>query len=142
MQTQISNLKKQLGLTQLFCIASGAMISSGLFVLPGIAFALVGPAMLLSYLIASILMLPVLLSKVELVTAMPKSGGNYFFVERSLGPLFGTIAGLMDWFSLALKTAFAMVGIGGIFLLFFPQYGLTGFKIVAVSVTLFFMFLN
>ncbi|MBU1239112.1 amino acid permease, partial [Myxococcota bacterium] len=141
MDPKHSHLKRELGLIQLFCIASGAMISSGLFVLPGIAFAVAGPAMLLSFLIASALMLPALLSKAELATAMPKSGGNYFFVERSLGPLMGTIAGLMDWFSVALKTAFAMVGIGGIFLLFFPQYGITGLKIVAVSATLLFMLL-
>ena len=137
-----SSLKRELGIVQLFCIASGAMISSGLFVLPGLAFAKAGPGMLLSYLIASFLMIPALLSKAELVTAMPKSGGNYFFVERSLGPLFGTIAGLMDWFSVALKTAFAMVGIGGILLLFFPHWGMTGLKIAALSATLFFMVLN
>ena len=43
---------------------------------------------------------------------MPKSGGVYFFTHRSLGPLFGTFAGLASWFSLSLKSAFALVGIG------------------------------
>jgi L-asparagine transporter-like permease len=46
-------LNKQLGLLDIFCIASGAMISSGLFVLPGIASAKVGPALFLSYILAS-----------------------------------------------------------------------------------------
>ena len=32
-------LKRRLGFWGVFCIASGAMISSGLFVLPGLAFA-------------------------------------------------------------------------------------------------------
>ena len=32
-----ANLKKDLSLLGVFCVASGAMISSGLFVLPGLA---------------------------------------------------------------------------------------------------------
>ena len=52
------SLKRELGLLSIFCIASGAMISSGLFVLPGIAFAKTGPAILISYAIASLLVIP------------------------------------------------------------------------------------
>jgi amino acid permease len=33
-----NTLKRELGLFEVFCIASGAMISSGLFVLPGLAY--------------------------------------------------------------------------------------------------------
>ena len=43
-------LKKELGTGAIFCIAAGAMISSGLFVLPGLAFARAGPAVILAYL--------------------------------------------------------------------------------------------
>ena len=39
-----SLLKKELNLFDVFCTASGAMISSGLFVLPGLAHAEAGPA--------------------------------------------------------------------------------------------------
>lgn len=51
-------LKKDLTLIHVFCIAAGAMISSGLFVLPGLAFAIAGPAVILSYAIAGLLMVP------------------------------------------------------------------------------------
>ena len=88
-----------------FSIASGAMISSGLFVLPGLAYEIAGPAMILSYALASLLMIPTLLAKVEMSTAMPRSGGSYFFIERSMGPLFGTIAGFTHWLSIGLKSA-------------------------------------
>ena len=44
-------LKKDLGLLEVFCISSGAMISSGLFVLPGLAYAYSGPGLILAYLI-------------------------------------------------------------------------------------------
>ena len=93
-----------------FAVSVGAMISSGLFVLPAIAYAKAGPAVILSYFFASILIIPSVLSKAELSTAMPRAGGTYFYVERSLGPVWGLFSGFANWFSLALKSAFAVVG--------------------------------
>lgn len=86
------------------------MISSGLFILPAIAYSKAGPAIILSYIFASILIIPSVLSKAELATAMPKAGGTYFFIERSLGSVWGLFSGFASWFSLALKSAFAVVG--------------------------------
>ena len=106
----MAKMKRELGLADVFAVAAGAMISSGLFILPGIAFAKAGPAMILSYLVASILIIPSVLSKAELATAMPKAGGTYFFVERSLGSMVGLFSGFASWLSLALKSAFAVVG--------------------------------
>lgn len=106
----MTQLKKQLGALDVFAVASGAMISSGLFILPAMAYAKAGPAVIVSYLLASLLIIPSVLSKAELATAMPRAGGTYFYVERSLGPVFGLFSGLANWFSLALKSAFAVVG--------------------------------
>ena len=135
-------LKKQLGLLDVFCLASGAMISSGLFVLPGIAFEKAGPAMILSYALASIFILPSMFSQAELAAAMPKAGGSYFFIERSLGPFAGTMAGLLNWLSIALKTAFALIGIGAVAVQFMPGLGDAGMTIVAVVSCLCFTVLN
>jgi amino acid transporter/mannitol/fructose-specific phosphotransferase system IIA component (Ntr-type) len=107
---RLARLKKQLGLLDVFGVAAGAMISSGIFVLPAIAYTKAGPAVVLSYFIASLLIIPSVLSKAELATAMPRAGGTYFFIERSLGPTFGLFSGFAGWFSLALKSAFAIVG--------------------------------
>lgn len=106
----MAKLKKELGLLDVFAVAAGAMISSGLFVLPSIAYRKAGPAVVLSYFLASLLIIPSLLSKSELATAMPRAGGTYFYVERSLGPVWGLFGGLANWFSVALKSAFAVVG--------------------------------
>ncbi|MBN2592996.1 MAG: amino acid permease [Sedimentisphaerales bacterium] len=106
----MAQLKKQLGFLDVFAIASGAMISSGLFVLPAIAYAKAGPAVILSYFLATILIVPSALSQAELATAMPRAGGAYFYVERSLGSILGLFGGLANWFSVALKSAFAVVG--------------------------------
>jgi len=117
-------LHRKLGFWAVFCIASGAMISSGLFVLPGMAFRISGPAVVLAYALAALMVIPALLSKAELTTAMPRSGGSYFFVERSMGALPGALAGLANWLSIALKSAFAMVGIGAFAKLIWDRTGL------------------
>ena len=103
-------LKRELTLLDVFCIASGAMISSGLFILPGLAFAQAGPAMVISYFFAALLALTGMLSQAELASAMPKAGGTYFYVTRAMGPAVGTVDGLLTWFSLCMKTSFALVG--------------------------------
>ena len=105
-----TTLKRHLGLPEVFSVAAGAMISSGLFILPALAYSKAGPGVVMAYLLASILIIPSVLSKAELATAMPRSGGTYFFVERSLGPVGGLFTGLAGWFSLALKSAFAIMG--------------------------------
>jgi len=89
----LKSLKRRLGLRETFCIATGAMISSGLFILPGQAFKVCGPAVVLAYGLAALLVIPALLSKAELATAMPRSGGSYFFIERSMGALPGSASG-------------------------------------------------
>ncbi|MBA7565375.1 putative amino acid permease YhdG [subsurface metagenome] len=118
------------------------MISSGLFILPGLAFARAGPSVILAYLLAGILLIPPVLSKAELVTAMPKSGGIYFFIHRSTGPGMGTVGGLAAWFSLSFKTAFALLGIGIFILLFNPGFTEMQIKLVAVACCLFFTLIN
>jgi len=135
-------LKKGLGLLGVFAIAAGAMISSGLFILPGLAFAKAGPAMILAYIIAGILVIPTIFSKAELVTAMPKAGGDYFYITRSMGLSAGTISGLASWISLSLKTAFALVGMGIFALLISPGLSITEIKIIAIVLCLIFMTIN
>lgn len=105
-----SELRKDLGLGSVFNIASGAMISSGLFILPGLAHAMAGPAVIFSYFFGGLLACCGMLSIAEMITAMPKAGGDYFVVNRTMGPAVGTVTGLLVWFSLALKTSFALLG--------------------------------
>jgi len=135
-------LKRELGVLDIFCIASGAMIGSGLFILPAIAFAKTGPAVIIAYLLAGLLVIPALLSKAELATAMPKAGGTYFYIERTLGPAAGTFGGLANWFALSLKSAFALLGIGILAVLIYPNISEIQIKIIAVGFCLFFTILN
>lgn len=108
----MKKLDRSLSLPYVVAIAIGGMLGSGIFVLPGIAAAKTGPSVWLAYLLAGVCILPAVLSKSELATAMPSSGGTYIYIERTFGPLFGTISGLGLWLSLLLKSSFALVGLG------------------------------
>lgn len=135
-------LKKDLGLLGVFCVASGAMISSGIFILPGLAFAKAGPASILSYLLAAVLVIPAMFSKAELATAMPKAGGTYFFLGRTFGPAFGTLGGMANWFSISLKSAFALVGIGGFAVLIWPDISVFHIKLISIVFCIVFILIN
>jgi len=135
-------LKKELGLLEVFCISSGAMISSGLFILPALAYSKAGPAMIVAYILASLLIIPTILSKAELSTAMPKTGGIFFFTDRSMGPMMGTLGGMAAWFSLAFKSAFALLGMGIFMTLFNPGFTVLQIKLIAVAFTLIFTVVN
>jgi len=108
----VKALERRLQLPSVVAISVIAMIGSGLFVLPGLASAMAGADVWAAYLIAAVCALPAVFSKAELATAMPTSGGTYVYLERSLGPLAGTITGLGLWLSMLLKAAFALVGFG------------------------------
>ena len=114
------DLDRSLGLYPTMMISMGAMIGSGIFVLPALGYKKAGPAVILAYVLAALVVLPAALSKAEMATAMPESGGTYLYIDRALGPLFGTIAGIGAWFSLVFKSSFALVGLGAYLLLFAP----------------------
>ncbi|MDZ7690572.1 MAG: APC family permease [Balneolaceae bacterium] len=131
-------LEKQLGLWDVFAISTGAMFSSGFFLLPGIAAAETGPSVFLAYFFAGILVLPTMFSVSELCTAMPRAGGTYYFIDRSLGPLMGTIGGFGSWLALVLKSAFALIGMGA-YIGIFIEVPIT---LVAIVLTVLFGIIN
>jgi len=136
------SLRKHLGFIDVFCIATGAMISSGLFVLPGAIFEQIGSAVWVAYLLAAILLLPALVSKAELTTALPKSGGDYFFIDRSIGPTFGMLGGLAAWASVSLKTAFALLGLGFSARILLPELTWFDVRLIALGFCVFFTLVN
>ena len=131
-------LKKELKLFDVYAISTGAMFSSGFFLLPGLAAAQTGPSVVLAYFVAGILILPAMFSVAELSTAMPRAGGAYYFIDRSLGPLFGTVGGIGSWLALIFKSAFALIGMGA-YISIFIEVPITP---VAVALTIAFGITN
>ena len=105
-------MKRELGLFSVVAISLGAMIGSGIFVLPGLATKIAGSAAPLAYFIGGLIVIPAAFAKSEMATSMPEAGGTYVFVDKSMGPLMGTVAGFGVWFSLLFKSAFALIGLG------------------------------
>lgn len=117
----MKTLDRNIGLWGVVAISISAMIGSGIFVLPGIAAFKTGPSIWLAYLLAGLCVIPPALAKAELATAMPVSGGSYVYLERTFGPLAGTIAGFGLWLSLLLKSSFALVGFKAYLLILWPS---------------------
>ncbi|MFC5367146.1 APC family permease [Salinirubrum litoreum] len=135
------DLERDLGLYATITISMGAMIGSGIFVLPALGLTKAGPAVIVAYVLAGLVVLPAALSKAEMATAMPESGGTYLYIDRAMGPLFGTVAGIGAWFSLVFKSSFALVGLGAYLLLLVPLSG--GLvKVVALGLAVLIVVLN
>jgi APA family basic amino acid/polyamine antiporter len=114
---KVSNaLERKLGLFSVIILSLSAMLGSGLFVLPSLAMMELGGGgdalggIWLAYLFAALIVLPGAISKSELSSAMPSSGGSYVYIENTFGPLIGTISGLGLWANFMLKSAFALIG--------------------------------
>jgi len=130
-------LRRQLGLYELISISSGAMLS-GLFILPGLAYSITGPSLLVSYVLAALLAVTGMLSQAELASAMPKAGGAYFFVSRSMGPSVGAVYGLITWLSLCLKSAVELTAVS----IFASMFIDTDMHLIAMAFCVVFLLIN
>ncbi|MBB4068903.1 APC family permease [Salinibacter ruber] len=105
-------LERTLGLVPALAIGTGTMVGAGIFVFPGLAAGRAGPAAMISFAIGAVIALLVALPTSELATAMPESGGGYFFVSRALGTLLGCMVGIGQWLGLIFASAFYLIGFG------------------------------
>lgn len=94
LDSQNHGLKQCLGAWRLTMIGVGSTIGAGIFVMTGTAAAnFAGPAILLSFIIASIACLFTALSYSELASTMPTAGSAYSYAYTSLGEKFAWIVG-------------------------------------------------
>jgi|TARA_B100001093_G_scaffold518223_1_gene602348 amino acid transporter len=108
------SLARTIGLAGVVVISLSAMLP-GIFVTPTFAAQIMGPGIWLAFVLAASVVLPGALSKSELSSGMPTSGGSYVFLERTYGPLIGTVSGMGLWASFLLKSAFALIGFSAYF---------------------------
>lgn len=128
----MSDLRRELGFWDALTIGAGTMIGAGIFLLAGIALEMSGPAAIFAYLVSGIVCMITASSAAELATGMPTSGGDYFFVSRSLGPAFGAISGVGIWLSLTFAIAFYLYGLGEYLSQFLPLTAFWGAAIGGV----------
>ncbi|WP_367176063.1 amino acid permease [Haloarcula rubripromontorii] len=144
------DLAKDLGPLAALTIGVGTMIGAGIFVLPGEAILKAGSLASVAFILGGVIAMFTALSASELGTAMPRSGGAYYYVNHALGPMFGSVAGWANWLGLAFASAFYMVGFGRYIARIFGLSGsvgvgpisLTVVKLIALVGGAFFVFIN
>jgi APA family basic amino acid/polyamine antiporter len=126
-------LDRTIGLAGAVTIGTGTMIGAGIFVFPGLAAGRAGPAAAASFAIGAVIALLVALPTSELATAMPESGGGYYFISRGLGTLPGAIVGIGLMFGLTFASAFYLVGLGEYATAILVEAGIVGNADIAVG---------
>ncbi|MFB6101310.1 MAG: APC family permease [Haloplanus sp.] len=105
-------LERTIGITGGLAIGVGTMVGAGIFVFPGLAAGRAGPAAAASFALGAVVALLVAVPCSELATAMPRSGGGYYYVSRVLGAPYGAAVGLGLWLGLVFASGFYLVGFG------------------------------
>ncbi|MEZ3171160.1 amino acid permease [Halorubrum sp. RMP-47] len=128
------DLAKDLGPLAALTIGVGTMIGAGIFVLPGEAILKAGSFASIAFILGGVIAMFTALSASELGTAMPRSGGAYYYVNHALGPMFGSVAGWANWLGLAFASAFYMVGFGRYIARIFGLSGSVGVGPISITV--------
>ncbi|WP_336331036.1 amino acid permease [Haloarcula sp. CGMCC 1.2071] len=128
------DLAKDLGPLAALTIGVGTMIGAGIFVLPGEAILKAGSLASVAFVLGGVIAMFTALSASELGTAMPRSGGAYYYVNHALGPMFGSVAGWANWLGLAFASAFYMVGFGRYIARIFGLSGSIGVGPISITV--------
>jgi L-asparagine transporter-like permease len=95
---QPQTLSRSLSPRHVTMISMGGMIGAGVFVGSSAAIAAVGPAIVLSYLIAGVLILLVMRMLAEMATALPNVRTFTEFARAGLGPAAGFVVGWLYWY--------------------------------------------
>jgi basic amino acid/polyamine antiporter, APA family len=103
-------LSRELGVRQLAAVIFNYTVGSGIFVLPAVVAAQLGPSAILAYLVCALVMAASVICFAEAGSRVSASGGPYAYVEAALGPLAGFLAGVLNILS-ALAAAAAVTSL-------------------------------
>ena len=114
----MAELKRTLGVWSAASVSIGAIIGTGIFVLIGVASGLAGPAVILSFVIAGVVVTLTALSAAELASFIHEAGGSYIFTTRAFGQFFGFIVGWMQSFDYVVGASAVAIGFAAYFAYF------------------------
>jgi len=90
-------LERVIGVGGLAASAVNCIVGSGIFGLPGLAAAILGPAAVLAYLLCALLVSLIGLCLAEVGSRVSHPGGLYAYVSEAFGPVAGGVAGTLLW---------------------------------------------
>ena len=96
-QRVLARPERVIGTTALAGVAVNCIIGSGIFGLPGMAAAIMGPAAILAYLLCALMIGLVGLCFAEVGSRVNSAGGLYAYALVAFGPIVGGIAGTLMW---------------------------------------------
>lgn len=132
-------LKRGLGLGSAISIVLGYTIGISIFILIGPLAYKTGPALWLTYLMASVPALFVCFVYAQIGSALPVDGANYVLVSRTLGPFWGFMTVWAFMITTLIGIPMVAYGLAEYMLLFFPKLPLMG---TAIAMTLLFGLIN
>jgi len=89
-------LSRELGVRQLAAVIFNYTVGSGIFVLPAVVAAQLGPSAILAYVVCAFIMTLSVVCFAEAGSRVSASGGPYAYVERAFGPLAGFLTGVLN----------------------------------------------
>ena len=111
LKSKKSNKIRTLGALDLILMSIGAVIGTGVLVLPGVVAATTaGPGEVLSFIIAGVASIFIVLCYSEFSSSVPSAGGSYTYVYVALGELFAYIVGMAVMFGYILALGIVSSG--------------------------------
>lgn len=101
-----------IGLLSCVAFAVGTMVGAGVFVLSGLAVQRAGPAAILSFVLAGVLVLLSALSFAVVASLAPAGGSGYAYVATALGSRFGFLTSWAFWLGGVIGVAFVLNAFG------------------------------
>ena len=90
--TNAAGLRRTIGLPSAIALYCGAVLGTGILVLPAVAAETAGPASLVAWVGLCLLSLPLALTFAALARREPVAGGFSAYIVRAFGPRWGAIA--------------------------------------------------
>ena len=112
----------------------GSAIGAGLFLGSGVGIAVAGPAVLVSYAVAGLLVVLVMRMLAEMASAVPASGSFSVYAELALGRWAGFTLGWVYWFTLVMVLGVEITGVARIVTGWLPGVPQWGVALAVVAV--------
>ena len=104
-------LLRVIGLRRLVASVINSTIGAGIFVLPAVVAAALGPAAPLAYIVCGVMMALIVLCFASAGSRVSLTGGLYAYVEAAFGPFVGVLAGVLY----SLSASMAVAGVASVF---------------------------
>lgn len=116
-------LKREIGAVSLALNAINLTVGSGIFVLPALVAASLGPSSFIAYITCGILVILIMLCYAEVGSKITTSGGSYAYVEKAFGPLAGFLVNTLFWVGFSsLSDAAAINALTDMIAILFPVF--------------------